>query len=62
MGIWDIPRRSFLTDDEAYFLGNKGYDPFAQFKASPTDPVFYNISPAAAQVVVPLCHDSCPVS
>jgi hypothetical protein len=50
MGIWDIPRRSFLTDDEAYFLGNKGYDPFAQFKASPTDPVFYSFpafSPAA---------------
>jgi hypothetical protein len=62
MGIWDIPRRSFLTDDEAYFLGNKGHDPFAQFKASATDPVFYNISPAAAQVVIgrAMAHHSAP--
>ncbi|MBD8051087.1 hypothetical protein [Limnohabitans radicicola] len=62
MGIWDIPRRSFLTDDEAYFLGNKGYDPFEQFKASSTDPIFYNISPAAAQVVIgrAMAHHSAP--
>jgi hypothetical protein len=62
MGKWDIPRRSFLSDNEAYFLGNKGYDPFLPFKASETDPMFYNIGPDAAQVVIgrAMAHHSAP--
>ena len=62
MGIWDIPRRSFLSDDEAYYLGNKGHDPFLAFKASATDPMFYNVGPDAVQVIIgrAMAHHSAP--
>jgi hypothetical protein len=60
MGKWDIPRRSFLSDNEAYFLGNKGYDPFLPFKASETTPM-YGVPPdgfMAKKVMYPV--DSYP--
>jgi len=62
MGKWDIPRRSFLSDNEAYFMGNKGHDPFVSFKASATDPMFYNVGPDAVQVIVgrAMAHHSAP--
>jgi hypothetical protein len=44
--------RQYLTDAERADVNRAGYNPFASFRGDATDPVFYHINWAAAQVAV----------